>query len=169
MQLDWNWDVIGAVAELAGAVGVVASLAYLAVQIRQNTNQMERNDRAARGQSYQDLLTGLQSHLAPLALDESTSDIFHRGLQSFESLNDLEQFRFNWLMGGHIVTNENVFYQRQEGVLSEERSEQLFQSLQWFFVNPGFRSWWKNYPKSTLHPEFVAMLDGYLRDIERAA
>jgi hypothetical protein len=164
-----NWDAIGAIGEIVAAAAVLITLIYLAVQIRQNTNQMERSDRAARGQSYQDLLTGLQSHLAPLALDESTSDLFHRGLKNFESLNDLEQFRFNWLMGGHIVTNENVFYQREEGMLSEERSEQLFQSLQWFFVNPGFRSWWKNYPKSTLHPEFVAMLDSYMTDIERAA
>jgi hypothetical protein len=164
-----NWDAIGAIGEIVAAAAVLITLIYLAVQIRQNTNQMERSDRAARGQSYQDLLTGLQSHLAPLALDESTSDLFHRGLKNFESLNGLEQFRFNWLMGGHIVTNENVFYQREEGMLSEERSEQLFQSLQWFFVNPGFRSWWKSYPKSTLHPEFVAMLDSYMRDIERAA
>ena len=32
-----NWDAIGAIAELLGAAGVVASLIYLGVQIRQNT------------------------------------------------------------------------------------------------------------------------------------
>ncbi len=32
-----NWDAIGAIAELAGAIGVVVSLAYLATQIRHNT------------------------------------------------------------------------------------------------------------------------------------
>ena len=31
-----NWDAIGAIAELAGAIGVIASLIYLARQIRQN-------------------------------------------------------------------------------------------------------------------------------------
>lgn len=90
-----NWEAIGAIGEIVAAAAVLITLIYLAVQIRQNTNQMERSDRAARGQSYQDLLTGLQSHLAPLALDESTSDLFHRGLKRFESLNNLEQFRFN--------------------------------------------------------------------------
>ncbi len=29
-----NWDAIGAIAELLGAVGVIASLIYLATQIR---------------------------------------------------------------------------------------------------------------------------------------
>ncbi len=32
-----NWDAIGASAELVGALATVATLAYLALQIRQNT------------------------------------------------------------------------------------------------------------------------------------
>ena len=32
-----NWDALGASAEAVGAVGVVATLAYLAIQIRANT------------------------------------------------------------------------------------------------------------------------------------
>lgn len=32
-----NWDALGAIAETVGAVGVVATLAYLAIQIRANT------------------------------------------------------------------------------------------------------------------------------------
>jgi hypothetical protein len=32
-----NWDAIGAMAELLGAIAVVATLAYLSVQLRQNT------------------------------------------------------------------------------------------------------------------------------------
>ena len=36
-----NWDSVGAVAELLGAVGVILSLAYLASQVRHNTRQMQ--------------------------------------------------------------------------------------------------------------------------------
>jgi len=32
-----SWDALAAAAELLGALGVIATLAYLAVQIRQNT------------------------------------------------------------------------------------------------------------------------------------
>jgi len=35
-----DWDAIGAIAELAGAIGVIASLLYLATQIRQNSRQL---------------------------------------------------------------------------------------------------------------------------------
>ena len=36
-----NWDAIGAVGEIIGAAGVIITLAYLATQIRQNTNQLK--------------------------------------------------------------------------------------------------------------------------------
>ena len=49
-----NWDAIGAIAELLGAVGVIASLIYLATQIRQNT-------RSVRGATYQSLVVGQQA------------------------------------------------------------------------------------------------------------
>jgi hypothetical protein len=35
-----SWDAIGAVGELLGALGVIASLIYLAIQIRQNTESV---------------------------------------------------------------------------------------------------------------------------------
>ena len=35
-----NWEAIGAIAELLGAFGVIASLIYLATQIRQNSRQL---------------------------------------------------------------------------------------------------------------------------------
>jgi len=37
-----NWDAIAAIAEVVGAISVVVTLAYLATQIRQNT-QSNRN------------------------------------------------------------------------------------------------------------------------------
>lgn len=37
MELDLNWEAIGAIGELLGAVGVILTLGYLAFQIKQNT------------------------------------------------------------------------------------------------------------------------------------
>ena len=38
-----NWDALGAIGELVGALAVVVTLIYLAVQIRQSTNQSAAN------------------------------------------------------------------------------------------------------------------------------
>jgi len=39
-----NWDAVGAVAELLGAIGVIVSLVYLAIQIRRNTRIQKRTN-----------------------------------------------------------------------------------------------------------------------------
>ena len=36
-----NWEALGAIGELAGAIGVIATLGYLAIQIRQNTSAVQ--------------------------------------------------------------------------------------------------------------------------------
>ena len=36
-----NWEAIGAVGEIVGAIAVIATLAYLAIQVRQNTNSVQ--------------------------------------------------------------------------------------------------------------------------------
>ncbi|MFT4562959.1 MAG: hypothetical protein ACI9BW_002710 [Gammaproteobacteria bacterium] len=43
-----NWDALGAISELVGALAVVATLVYLAIQIRQNTKQIEENTSTVR-------------------------------------------------------------------------------------------------------------------------
>ena len=37
-----NWDAVGAIAEVIGAIAIFVSLVYLAVQIRQSTQQAAR-------------------------------------------------------------------------------------------------------------------------------
>ena len=48
-----NWDAIGAIGEILGALVVVITLGYLAVQIRQNTAQQKREETVSiqRGQN----------------------------------------------------------------------------------------------------------------------
>ena len=162
-----NWDAVGAVAELAGAGGVILSLVYLAVQIRQNTKQMERTERAARGTAYQDVLSNLQSYLSPVAADGELAEIIRLGLVDCEQLSEQEFFRFNWLMGGYITNLDNVYYQHQDGVVSEARWQMMLRGLRYFMRTPGFKAWWSNWDDTTVAPEFAAVLRAEIAAIER--
>ena len=49
-----NWDAIGAVGEVIGALAVVATLFYLVIQVRQSRQATEANTRAIRGNASWD-------------------------------------------------------------------------------------------------------------------
>ena len=163
-----NWDAVGAIAELAGAAGVIATLAYLAVQIRQSTAQVRQNTRASRGAAYQDVIGYLQSILAPAAFDADTSEIIRRGLQDVRGLSEAEHFRFHWIMGGLLTSYDNAFYQYQDGVVSNERWEVLVSQLRWFLAAPGFREWWQSYPSESLSTGFVEVVTSEIRRLHSA-
>jgi hypothetical protein len=54
-----NWEAVGAVAEVSGALLVLVTLAYLAVQVRDAKDQMRRSVQQVRQSTLRDL------HLAP--------------------------------------------------------------------------------------------------------
>ena len=47
-----NWDAIGAIGEVVGALAVFITLGYLAVQIRQNTKAVRATALEQRGRIY---------------------------------------------------------------------------------------------------------------------
>jgi len=75
-------------AEIIGVVAVVASIIYLAIQVKQN-------GRSLRIQTVHDLSSQYSDVQASLAYDQEMVDIYHRGIYNFDQLDNQEQLRFN--------------------------------------------------------------------------
>ena len=83
-----NWDAVAAIGEIVGALGVILTLAYLAVQVRRNTEEM-------RSGQTQDLITANSEANYYLASDSGIGDIVQTGMFDRENLSDSDRFRFN--------------------------------------------------------------------------
>ena len=100
-----NWDAIGAVAEIAGAVAVVATLFFLTVQIRASNilAAAESRDRAFEQMSR-------LRHL--IASDTDVARVWRLGCLG-ESLSDDEHLQFTLLAYDHFLIWRSS-YQRAE-------------------------------------------------------
>ena len=85
-----NWDAVGAIAESIGALGVISSLIYLAVQVRQNTRQ-------GRLSRFQETSSTLQDGFAPIYHPGNPS-IWHRGHFKPDDLDEQEAHTFEMFM-----------------------------------------------------------------------
>jgi len=56
-----NWEAIGAIGEVLGAVAVFISLSYLALQIKSNTASMEVTSRQSVANEYRDWIRAFHS------------------------------------------------------------------------------------------------------------
>jgi hypothetical protein len=156
-----NWDAIGAIAELLGAVGVIASLVYLATQIRHGQEQMDRNTRALRAGTYQQFQQSLKEMILSQLADPELGAIVNRGLADFEKLTDDEMHRFG--LWHYVVMRDldNAHYQYRLGMFDEDRWQMSLGELRLLLESPGAVQQWKA-RRSVLSPEFVALVEEIL-------
>ena len=83
-----NWDAIGAVAELAGAIGVILSLVYLAGQIR---NQNKESQLTA----INEMTSQWNAFMGDMATNNDLARIWAKGLMDFDSLESTEQVQLS--------------------------------------------------------------------------
>jgi len=125
---------LGALGEFIGAIAVVVTLAYLAIQIRQNTHAMEENKRLALAQTYQMRADALQQMLVQASESEYIGPIivklnlagYPANVASLDVLTPEERGRFRQWQIAQQTHWDNMYYQYQQGFLDEEYYRDAF-------------------------------------------
>ena len=149
--MGWNWDAIGAVAELLGALGVIASLFYLGAQIRQNT-------RSVRASSYHAVATNLTNIASDVGRDATAADLFVRGQEDLESLDPTEQRQFGLLLQATFRAFENIYYHAQQEMIDDVVWMGWRSRMIRYYWQPGVQAWWPRW-RDDCHPDFRAFLE----------
>ena len=146
-----NWEAIGAVGEVLGALGVIATLGYLAVQIRQNT-------RSVRSAAYQAAVASSVAVAAMFASSETMSEAFSKGFREFEDLKGPERYRFGAYAYALFRSYENIFYQHAQGAIESDLWVGFHNMLQRDINETGFAAWWDR-QRNVFSPEFQRYVD----------
>ncbi len=143
-----NWEALGAVAELLGALGVITTLGYLAIQIRHNSKLLQLNN------TYQTLDASRTNFLACLAQIDVPA-LAAKALNGDE-FTDTESEAYTMYFISQIRNFENAFLQHRGGGLDDEILEaiktKVFTALStkagkdaWIMTRPqavkSFRDW----------------------------
>jgi hypothetical protein len=132
-----NWEALGAIGEIVGAVAVVVTLGYLAVQIRQNTSSV-------RASTFQESATRAADLTRAIAEQKELARILLTGLGGLEQLeDDADRLRFVSLLHALFRDYEDLFFQYRAGTISSESWEPRRYSLRNILPNPGFTPFWE--------------------------
>ncbi len=133
-----NWEAVGAIGEILGAVGVIATLVYLARQINQNTTTVRASSAAAVSEANTSLST-------LLAQDAEVNRLFWSSLSDRDSLPEEEQRRADAIIATYIGVMEQAHDLFLEGAISEEKWTSRQAQLKWLVTKPGFGPFWEAY------------------------
>lgn len=137
-----------AVRETVGFIGVVGSLVFVGLQIRQSTA-------VARGQARQELAALNQEWLILQSTDSVFNRVFAKAwIEEGDSLTPYEESVANWSMRLQVRRLENAYFQFAEGLVDESALRSYgFQAVT-TFRGARFRAFWVN-ERVAFDPSFV--------------
>ncbi len=127
---------LGNLGEFLGSIGVIGSLVYLAIQIRQNT-------RSVRAAALQEAVRDAAQATDQLGRDPELTRIWFAGQRDFEALTGEERQRFAVYSTSVFRRYENIIYQAHHGALDPESWEGIRKQLRYALSQPGTVAWWK--------------------------
>ena len=124
---------LGALGELVGGVAVIATLLYLAVQIRQATS-------VAQGTAEQELMDAVQRISDQIARQP---ELWQKGLASFVSLRNREQLTFSAMINPWVNVLEQTLRMHGRGLLTQDNVDLYGDICLSFIREPGGREVWE--------------------------
>jgi len=125
-----NWDAIGAIGEIIGAVTVVVTLFYLSLQIRQNT-------KAQSISTFESAMSGFNEVLRYSFGDTERASVFRRGITDPDSLDEDENILFNSMIRHYTNHIYKLFRLYERGVFPESEWINTVAETKQIFENNG--------------------------------
>jgi hypothetical protein len=154
-----NWDAIGAIGEAIGAAGVIASLLYLAIQVRGST-------RAAAVEAKLESTRLLNDFIGFLIESPELNDLFLRGIADLSRLSEAEYYRFSNMSLKAFWFFSAGHFQLRMGTLSEGEFHEVRAVLRYWLRGSGCRAWWVRIGSAMVAPEFRAFVEAELAEID---
>ena len=120
-----NWEAVGALAELLGAISVFVTLLYLTIQVRQNSKALDLQNQFSAAQIMQSRTdAGVNAMSIMLSseknLDTALSATNAAEQSDFYKLDSKEYSRLSIFLSGIRFIYENHYEQYRQGFLSED-------------------------------------------------
>ncbi|MFT4861825.1 MAG: hypothetical protein ACI95C_001036 [Pseudohongiellaceae bacterium] len=146
-----SWDAIGAIGEILGAAVVVATIFYLAIQIRQSqsANQMAT---AARIAGTADAWIG------QLVRDKELNDLYQNGMRDYNSLDLSDRSRFDLLIAQLLRAMESAWTQEKHGGLDQNQWYGYKMTTRHVVGSPGGLAVFNKMKNTAFSPEFSAAI-----------
>ena len=150
-----SWEAVSAIAEVVGVIAVVISLVYLAVQVKGNTQQIERAAQANRTQNWQAVTENFNVWRQMLAMP-GNAEIWIKGINSLDDLSRKERLQFNNLANSVFWSGWFMFHiQQSEGLMGDVNAN----AYRDMFRHPGLRDWIESSKQAQSGDEYCEFLE----------
>jgi hypothetical protein len=150
-----------AIAEIIGAIAVVITLIYLAVQIRHSKESLDANTKAIRGQAISDITRNVHDQMQMLSQGHDVASAFQK-FATEEELDSRDAFLIDTILTAVFVARQNEFFQWRQGLLDDDVFQSLHHVIHTCLGPENGKHWWENEGKRMFTPAFVDFVENLL-------
>ena len=148
-------QLLGNYGEFVGAIAVVVTLVYLALQVRHSKEATDANTKAIRAQSIQAVAQSVASNVSNISSGDNML-LFRRGLgEEYESFSDEERQRFFELFFGIYLSLDSIYWLREEDSVPDGIWRRELAALGSWLKTPGGMAAWNVSRVSDEFKEYV--------------
>ncbi len=148
-----NWTAIGATGEMIGAIGVSASVHYLARQMRSAAQD-------ARRAAAQAVFTKMNTVYESVSANPQLADVFMRGTANLSALGPAEAMQFSALLLGFVRSYQEILHYKRRGAVEDWVWESVELVVLPTLTTPGGLEWW-----AKRRSWFTATFQAYIRNV----
>jgi hypothetical protein len=162
-----NWNALGAIGEIVGAVAVVITLIYVAVQMRQNSRQVAENTKVTRLAAREATQQAFSRFRRLIASSPDLAELYLKGCADYRALAVADRMRFGSLLQENLLAWNLRYLHIRDGLQEAETWERQKPLLVSTLTQPGIRYWWDR-NKYIFDAAFVALLEDLIASASRS-
>ena len=109
-----NWDAIGAIGEIVGAIAVILTLYYLSTQIRHASKQLDIQNAEKRMRGFDAIDESFRDFRALIISDAEIATIWEKAKSNFSELEGAERTRAQALFRNYFAIIQNTYIRADE-------------------------------------------------------
>jgi len=151
-----SFEQISYLAQIVASVAVVASLIFVALQIKQNTRALQRNEHNSTMEQW----TVIRQAIAQ---NREIAELMTAGLQGERAMDAADQLRLEQMLQENAWAAFHIWDRTQRGIFPKGTFEATGGALLGTLLRTlGGESWWRKAKHIGFHPGFVLDVDAML-------
>jgi|SRR6476620_4041267 hypothetical protein len=151
-----SFEQISYLAQIVASLGVVVSLIFVGLQIKQNTRALQRNEHNSTMEQW----TVIRQAIAQ---NREIAELMTAGLRGERVLDAADQLRLEQMLQENGWAAFHIWDRTQRGIFPKGTFEATGGALlQTLLTTPGGATWWQTAKHIGFHPGFVADVDAVL-------
>jgi hypothetical protein len=151
-----SFEQISYLAQIVASIGVVVSLIFVGLQIRQNTGALQRNEHNSTMAQWTVIRMAIAKH-------RDIAELMTTGLHGERALDAADQLRLEQMLQENAWASFHIWERTQRGIFPKGTFEATAGALLGTLLRtPGGESWWRRAKHIGFAPGFVLDVDAVL-------